>query len=214
MVSAVAVMTALSGIHPHDRPTWIFELLFGLAEVVILVAAVPKFRFSNLVYFLVVCHFAILAVGAKYTYAEVPLFNWLRDEFDLSRNHFDRVGHFAQGFFPALLVREIIARIGGLKSRWVLGTLSISVCLAFSAFYEIVECFWVLIFYPDQGPEWLGMQGDAWDAQWDMTMALLGATLSILFLSGCHDRSMEKSQALTADRGHPQPWVKEDTTVL
>ncbi len=190
MVAAVLFLTVVSGIAPYDRATWIFELLFGLIEVGVLVAISPRIRFSNLVYFLVVCHFAILAVGAQYTYAEVPLFNWLRDEFGLARNHYDRVGHFAQGFFPAILIREILIRVGKIEKGWLCGFLSVLVCLAFSAFYEIVEFVWVILFYPDKGPEWLGMQGDPWDAQWDMTMALVGASLSVALLSKWHNRSM------------------------
>src|SRR2546422_10982179 len=135
-------------------------------------------------------HFTILACGARYTYAEMPLFNWLRDTLHLSRNHFDRVGHLAQGFMPAMFVREFLRRAGGLRPGALLGFLCVSVCLAFSAFYEILEWRVVLTFYPTSGPEWLGMQGDPWDAQEDMLMALIGSSASVLSLSSLHERSM------------------------
>lgn len=125
-----------------------------------------------------------------HTYAGMPLFDWLRAAHGLARNHFDRVGHFAQGFIPAIFVREWLRRAGGLRPGARLGFLSVSVCLAFSAFYELLEWGIVLTFYPDSGPEWLGMQGDPWDAQQDMLMALCGATASILLLSRAHERSM------------------------
>src|SRR2546422_11727703 len=120
-------------------------------------------------------HFTILACGARYTYAEMPLFNWLRDTLHLSRNHFDRVGHLAQGFIPAMFVRELLRRAGGLKPGALLGFLCVSVCLAFSAFYEILEGGVVLTFYPTSGPEWLRMEGGPRDAPGGMVMALLGS---------------------------------------
>lgn len=149
-----------------------------------------RFRFSGLVYLLVAVHFTILAVGAKYTYAEMPLFNWLRDAFGLARNYYDRVGHFAQGFFPAIIAREILLRSTPLRPGKMLSFLAASVCLAMSGFYELIEWWVVLVFYPHSGPEWLGLQGDPWDAQQDMFMALLGAVLALALLSRAHDRSL------------------------
>ncbi|HQU44684.1 MAG TPA: DUF2238 domain-containing protein [Pirellulales bacterium] len=128
------------------------------------------------------------AIGAKYTYAEAPPGNWLRDAFGLDRNPFDRVGHFAQGFTPALIAREVLVRVGEVRRAWLVLLLSAAVPLAFSALYEIVEWGWVLAFYPDQGPEWLGMQGDPWDAQWDMFMALVGAAAALVCLGPLQSR--------------------------
>jgi len=179
-----------SAIRPMDYGVWIFELSLGLAGVALLVATRRRYPFSGLAYGLAAIHFVILACGAKYTYAEMPLFNWLRDAFHLSRNHFDRVGHLAQGFIPAMFVREFLRRTGGLKPGALVGFLCVSVCLAFSAFYEILEWWIVPKFYPTSGPEWLGMQGDLWDAQEDMLMALIGSSVSILTLSSLHERSM------------------------
>ena len=141
-------------------------------------------------YLLVSLHYVILAVGAKYTYAEVPLFNWFESVLSLSRNHFDRVGHFAQGFVPAIVVRELLLRTSRLKPGGWVSFLSVAVCLAVSAVYELLEWWMVVVFYPGGDPEWLGMQGDAWDAQWDMFLALLGASLALVLLSRLHDRSI------------------------
>ena len=189
-LGVVAIAFVWSAIRPMDYGVWIFELSLGLAGVLFLVATRRRFPFSGLVYALASVHFVILACGAKYTYAEMPLFNWLRDALDLSRNHFDRVGHLAQGFIPAMFVREFLRRTGRLKPGPLLGFLCISVCLAFSAFYEILEWWIVLTFYPTSGAEWLGMQGDPWDAQEDMLMALIGSSAAILTLSSLHERSM------------------------
>jgi len=186
----VAIALVWSAIRPVDYGVWIFELSIGLVGVGFLIATRRRFQMSGLVYALAAIHFVILACGAKYTYAEMPLFNWLRDAFHLSRNHFDRVGHLAQGFIPAMFVREFLRRAGGMKPGPLLGFLCVSVCLAFSAFYEILEWWIVLKFYPTSGPEWLGMQGDPWDAQEDMLMALIGSSVSILTLSSLHERSM------------------------
>ncbi len=201
-LAVVASAFAWSAIRPMDYAVWFFELSLGLAGVVFLAATRRRFPCSGLLYLLAAVHFVILACGAKYTYAEMPLFNWLRDVLHLSRNHFDRVGHLAQGFIPAMFVREWLRRAGGLRPGALLGLLCISVCLAFSAFYEIFEWWVVLKFYPASGPEWLGMQGDPWDAQEDMLMALLGASASILMLSSVHERSMA---ALRTKAGRPAP---------
>ena len=192
-LSVTGAALAWSAIRPVDYGVWIFELSLGLVGVAFLVATRRRYPFSGLVYGLAAIHFVILACGARYTYAEMPLFNWLRDAFHLSRNHFDRVGHLAQGFIPAMFVREFLRRTGGLKPGVLVGFLSVSVCLAFSAFYEILEWWMVVGFYPTSGPEWLGMQGDPWDAQEDMLMALIGSTVAILSLSSIHERSMGRA---------------------
>lgn len=192
LLVAVVGLLIWSGIRPYDYATWIFELIFGLGGVIALVVTARRFRCSNLAYLLAGIHFAILSAGAKYTYAEMPLFNWLRDTLHLARNHFDRVGHFAQGFVPAIFARELFVRVAGVRpSRW-LAFFVLCFCLAFSAFYELIEWWVVVLFYPTQGPAWLGMQGDPWDAHQDMLMALLGATAALLLLSRAHDRSMAK----------------------
>ena len=165
-------------------------MFIGLTGVAVLTAIARQFPFSGLVYGVVAVHYVVLALGAKYTYSEVPLFNWLRDALEWERNHFDRVGHYFQGVTPALITREVILRTTPLgRSRW-LPFLAVCVALAFSGLYEILEWLWVVAFYPDRGPDWLGMQGDPWDAQADMLMALLGGLTAAFVLRRWHDRSM------------------------
>jgi putative membrane protein len=176
---------------PVDYATWAFELVpGGIATAILLwLAFTGRYCFTPIVYVLAAIQFVILACGAKYTYAEMPLFNWLRDEFHLSRNYFDRLGHFFQGVSPALVVRELLIRRTNIRPRWA-GFLAVSVALAFSASYELLEWRWVVAFYPDQGPEWLGMQGDPWDAQGDMLMALYGGLFVALVLAHRQDRQI------------------------
>ncbi len=196
VIFTTTALVVWSGIRPHDHAVWLFEISLGLLGALLLLATCWRFRFSNLVYVLVCAHIVVLAVGAKYTYAEMPLFNWLRDTFDWSRNYYDRVGHFMQGFVPVMMVREFLLRMTSLKRGKMLAFLAVCVCLALSAFYELIEMWMVLLFYPDQGPEWLGLQGDPWDAQWDMTLALCGAVLAYGLLNRLHDRSLESLRAL------------------
>ena len=184
------IILAWSLVHPSDYWVWLFEIIPGIIGVGVLAATYRRFPFSRLVYLLVGLHFAVLAIAAKYTYAEMPLFNWLRDALGMARNPYDRVGHFFQGFVPAIITREILIRRSELKPGKLLGFLCISVCLAFSAFWELLEWQVAVTFYRENPAAWLGMQGDPWDAQWDMFMALCGATAAIIFLSGVHDRSM------------------------
>jgi putative membrane protein len=188
-----AIMVAAvvwSAINPPDYAVWAFELIPGSVATALLILTFKRFRFSSLAYILICGQFLVLATGAKYTYSDVPLFDWLQEQLHLRRNHFDRVGHFVQGFVPAIIVRELLLRLSPLQPGKWLFVIVISICLAFSAFYEIVEMLVVLVFYPDSGPEWLGMQGDPYDAQWDMVMAVVGATLAQLVLRRTHDRSI------------------------
>lgn len=192
MLGVVAVATLWSAIEPFDYATWFFELFIGAGGVLALVLLRRRFPFSALVLGVAALHYVVLAIGAKYTYAEAPPGEWLRAAFDLSRNHFDRIGHFMQGVTPALVVREVLLRRTGIgRGLWV-GFCSVSVALAFSGLYEILEWLWVALFYPDAGPEWLGMQGDPFDAQADMLMATLGGLLSAVGLRRRHDASMAK----------------------
>lgn len=190
MIGVVLASTLISAIHPVDYGTWFFELFIGASGVAALAATRRTFSFSALFYYLVAVHYVILALGAKYTYAEMPLFNWLRDELGLARNHFDRVGHFFQGATLALLMREILIRRVGIKRGLLLTVLSMSVAVAFSGMYEVLEWLWVVTFYPTRGPEWLGMQGDPWDTQADIFMAFWGSLAVNVSLARAHDRSM------------------------
>ena len=185
----VALTCLWSTIAPHDRLTWWLEAIPSVAVLVLLPALFPRFRFTPLATVLIAAHAIVLLVGAHYTYAEVPLGNWARETFDLSRNHYDRFGHLMQGFTPAIVAREVLTRRSPLAgSRW-LPFLAICFCLAFSAFYELIE-WWVAVSTGDDAVAFLATQGDVWDTQWDMFLALVGACLSLALLSRLHDRQL------------------------
>lgn len=189
LLLSLVVLLVLSGIHPHDYFTWVLEVFPVLIGVPILVWVYPRFRFTRLVYTLLWLHAIILMVGGHYTYAQVPLGFWMEHAFGFARNHYDRIGHFAQGFIPALLAREIFIRTSPLReSRW-LPFVVICFCLAFSAFYELIE-FWTALASGSAATDFLGTQGDPWDTQWDMQLALIGAIVSLLTLSRVHDRQL------------------------
>ncbi len=189
LLLSLVVLLVISGIHPHDYFTWVLEVFPVLIGVPILVWVYPRFRFTRLVYTLLWLHAIILMVGGHYTYAQVPLGFWMEHAFGFARNHYDRIGHFAQGFIPALLAREIFIRTSPLReSRW-LAFVVICFCLAFSAFYELIE-FWTALASGSAATDFLGTQGDPWDTQWDMQLALIGAIVSLLTLSRVHDRQL------------------------
>jgi putative membrane protein len=188
LVSLLAVLV-WSGIEPHDRFTWVLEVAPVLIGVPVLIHLWPRLRFTRLVYTLLWIHATILMVGGKYTYAEVPLGFWMQEAFGFARNHYDRIGHFAQGFIPAMLAREVFIRRSPLAgSRW-LPFVVICFCLAFSAFYELIE-FWTALATGEAAQDFLGTQGDVWDTQWDMQMALMGAIVALVTLSRYHDRQL------------------------
>lgn len=168
-------------INPYDRFTWFLEIFPVILGLVILISTHSKFKFTRLSYFLMWCHAIILLIGGHYTYAEVPLFNWVKETFDLARNHYDRVGHFAQGFFPAMIARKILIRTSPLRAGKWLFFLVTCTCLAISAFYELIE-WWVAMVTGTAADAFLGTQGDVWDTQWDMNWALLGALVAQIFL--------------------------------
>ncbi|MCX6845607.1 MAG: DUF2238 domain-containing protein [Verrucomicrobia bacterium] len=181
-----------SAIEPFDRLTWWLEVapvLIGFTALFI--AQAKGWRFSNLALWLIALHTLVLIVGGHYTYARVPIGDWLRDEFDLERNHYDRLGHLLQGFVPAILLREIFLRNGVLARKGWLGFCVISFCLGFSAFYELVEWAAALI-SAEAAESFLGTQGDHWDTQWDMFLCGVGAIAALLFLSRMHNRSIGK----------------------
>ncbi len=181
----------LSAINPHDYFTWILEVFPAIIGFVILVFSFQKFRFTYLTYVMILLHCYILFVGGHYTYAEVPLFNWVKEVFHLARNDYDKVGHFAQGFVPAMIVREIFIRKQVvLKSGWI-AFLTIAVCGAISAMYELLEWF-VAITSGQSSEAFLGTQGDNWDTQSDMLCAFIGASCMILFFAGIQNRNIKK----------------------
>lgn len=183
-----------SGIKPHDRFTWMLEVLPALIGIAVLAATYKHFKFTNVAYWLMLTHAVILMVGGRYTYAEVPLFSWIRNVLDLSRNHYDRVGHFAQGFIPAIIVRELLIRKSPVKSGKWLFFIVVCICLAFSAFYEFIE-WWIALATGTAAEAFLGTQGDVWDTQSDMLLALVGAVISLIFLGKLHDRFLSSISA-------------------
>jgi len=183
------IAVGISGTGPNDRLTWLLEVGPVLVGAPILIFTYRRFPLTNLLYTFLFLHSVILVVGGHYTYAEVPVGNWARDFFDLSRNHYDRLGHFAQGFVPALLAREILKRCSPLgHSRW-LPFLVVCVALSFSALYELFE-WWSALVLGESADQFLGSQGDIWDTQWDMFLALTGATICVMVLSKSHDKSL------------------------
>jgi len=194
LVILFVIGLAISGINPHDYFTWILEVFPGIIGFIILITTFKKFRFSYLVYVLILLHSYILFVGGHYTYAEVPLFDWIRDVFHQSRNNFDKLGHFAQGFVPAMIVRELFIRLEIVKKRW-LSFLTICVCLSISVLYEFLEWF-VAIVSGQSAESFLGTQGYVWDTQSDMLYALIGAICMKIFLSRFHDKQIVKMKTV------------------
>jgi len=189
---AVFAILVWSAIHPHDYFTWILEVFPAILGAIILGATYRRFTFTTLVYALIALHMIILIVGGHYTYAEVPFGNWVRDLFGLSRNHYDRLGHFAQGFVPAMIAREVLLRLNVVKRGGWLSVFVISLCLAFSALYELLE-WTVSALTGSAGDAFLGTQGDVFDTQKDMAMALVGSITALLVLSKTHDRQLTGS---------------------
>jgi putative membrane protein len=175
---------------PADRLTWAMENLPVWLGLVVLAATYRRFPLSNLCLVLLAIHSLILAVGGHYTYAKVPLGDWVRDAFQLSRNHYDRLGHFAQGFVPAILFRELLVRLLGLRGSAVT-LLSVACSVALSAFYELIE-WWAALVTGEAATAFLGTQGDVWDTQWDIFCALIGSLTALLTLPRLHDSSMQK----------------------
>ncbi len=189
LLALLAVALVLSGLQPHDRFTWFLEVAPVLIGVPILLATYRRFPLTPLAYRLLFLHALVLIVGGHYTYAEVPLGFWLKNAFGFARNHYDRIGHFAQGFVPAILAREILRRKVGLRAGGWLFFLVTCVCLALSACYELFE--WATaVATGSKAPAFLGTQGDPWDTQWDMLWALIGALTSQLLLARFHDRQL------------------------
>ena len=171
-----------SVIEPKDLFIWFLEVLPVIIGVSVLICIYPKYRFSNFIYVLITIESIILIVGGHYTYAEMPIFNWIRDTFDLSRNYYDRLGHFMQGFIPAMIAREIIIRNKVINKKKYLSFIVICICLAISASYELIE-FVVAKLTGNAADAFLGTQGDVWDTQWDMLMALIGSVTSLSLFS-------------------------------
>lgn len=190
LVALVVAGLAVSAWNPHDRTTWLLETVWVLLGLPLAVLFRRRFPLTNLLCCLLAAHALVLAVGGHYTYAQVPVGDWVRDGLGLARNPYDRFGHLMQGFVPAVLVREVLSRTSPLRgSRW-LAPLTVCACLAFSALFEMFE--WAAAVIGGHSADaFLATQGDVWDTQWDMFCALIGATLSVVLLSRAHDRQLD-----------------------
>ena len=180
-----------SGIGPKDYPTWCLEVAPAVLGGLILWFTRDRFPLTKLVYVLILIHCVILMVGGHYTYAEVPLGDWVRDLFDGSRNNYDKLGHFAQGFIPVMVAREVVIRLGVFSSNRWRDFFIVCFCLAFSAFYELIE-WWVALLSEEAADAFLGTQGYVWDMQSDMGWALFGSVTALLLLSRLHDRQLRE----------------------
>lgn len=196
-ISVFLAVLLWSGIGPKDYPTWFLEVFPAVLGGAILWYTRNTFPLTRLVYILILFHCIILMVGGHYTYAEVPLFDWLKDEFDLTRNNYDKVGHFVQGFVPAMIAREIVVRHHVFNHASWRNFFIVCFCLGFSAFYELIE--WMVALVSDEAADaFLGTQGYVWDTQSDMAYAMTGAILALVFLGGLHDRQMKANGLIAA----------------
>lgn len=204
IILALIVATALiaSGISPADRLTWWMEVAPVLIAAPLLAATWRRFPLTPMLYVLIAFHSLVLILGARYTYSHVPLGFWIQDLLELARNPYDKIGHLAQGFVPALIAREILVRGGFVSGRRMLGFLVVCVALAISASYELIE-WWAALLMGQGAHEFLGTQGDEWDAQADMLFALIGAILALLTLGRLHDRQIAALEAERSNRVSP-----------
>lgn len=179
----------LSGIQPKEYFTWFLEVVPALLGFLILLITFKKFSFTNFTYFFILLHCYVLFLGGHYTYAEVPLFDWIKDTFHQTRNNYDKVGHFFQGFVPAMIVRELFIRKEVISNKSYFNFIIVSICLAISAAYEWIE-WWVSICTGEGGDAFLGTQGYIWDTQSDMLLATVGAISMLVFFSKFQDKAI------------------------
>ena len=184
-----SVVLMWSGIGPHDYPTWLLEVAPAIIAAAVLWFTRERFPLTRLTYTLILIHCIVLMVGGHYTYAEVPLGEWVKDAFDQTRNNYDKLGHFVQGFVPAIVAREILIRKNVVNYPGWRDFLIVCVCLAISAFYELIE-WWVALLSAEAADSFLGTQGYIWDTQSDMWLALLGAVSALVLLSRLHDKQL------------------------
>jgi len=189
-VSIFCIVLLWSGINPKDQFTWFLEVLPAMIGFFVLAVSYNSFRLTPLTYTLILIHCIILMVGGHYTYAEVPLFDTIKEYFSLDRNNYDKVGHFAQGFVPAIIAKEIFTRKNIILTNGWQNFLVVCFCLAFSAFYELIE-WWVAVYSGEDAEAFLGTQGYVWDTQSDMALALVGSICAILFFSGILNKQIQ-----------------------
>lgn len=187
-----------SGIGAYEAGLWFLEAGMCIVGVAILIFTFKRFRFTDMTYIFILLHLIILLVGAHYSYARVPLFDWIGEIFDHSRNNYDKVGHFAQGFIPAMIARELLIRLDVVKKKSWIPFFIICICLAISAFYELIE-WWVAVLSNDGAEDFLGMQGYEWDTQSDMLMAMLGAICMLLLFSKLQNKQIQRIENKETD---------------
>jgi putative membrane protein len=191
MTLMVVPALVLSAIRPYGYLTWILEIFPVAIALPVLYATARRYPLTPLLYWLIGVHCLVLILGAHYTYARVPLGFWVQDVFDFTRNHYDRLGHFMQGFVPAIAAREIFRRSSPVKSGGWLAFFTVTTCLAISATYEFIE-WWVAVAAGVAADDFLSTQGDVWDTQWDMFLAGVGAIVAVLTMSRVHDRAIAR----------------------
>ena len=189
LAAVVIAALAVSGISPYDRATWWMEILPAIVALAVLAATRKRYPLTTLLYVLIALHCLVLIYGGTYTYARVPLGFWLQDLFGTERNPYDKIGHFMQGFVPVMIAREILLRGDYVRGKAMAGFLCVCVALAVSAVYELIE-WWAALILGQGADEFLGTQGDQWDTQSDMFMALIGACAALAALSRLHDRQL------------------------
>jgi putative membrane protein len=189
LLAATIVALVVSGWRPYDRLTWLMEVLPVLAALPLLIATRDRYPLTTLLYVLIFLHGLVLIGGGAYSYARVPAGAWVQEWFGLARNPYDKLGHFVQGFVPALIAREILLRGAFVRGARMTAFLCVCVALAISAFYELIE-WWAALSLGQGADEFLGIQGDEWDTQSDMLLALIGATVALATLSRVHDRQL------------------------
>jgi putative membrane protein len=183
------VALAVSAYRPFDQLTWILEVAPVLIAIPVLASTRRRFPLTRLLYWLIFLHALVLILGGHYTYARVPPGFWVQDLFDLGRNHYDRLGHVVQGFVPAMIAREILLRRSPLvRGKWMFFLVT-CVCISISVVYEFIE-WWAALIAAEASMEFLGTQGDVWDTQWDMLLAMIGAIAAQLLLAGVQDRQL------------------------
>jgi len=193
LLVATIIALVVSGWRPFDRATWLLEVAPVLIALPLLVATRERYPLTTLLYLLIFAHALVLILGGAYTYARVPLGHWVQEAFGLSRNPYDKLGHFMQGFVPAIIAREILLRGGYVQGRRMTAFLCVCVALAISAVYELIE-WWTALALGQGADEFLGTQGDPWDTQSDMFLALIGASVALFSLSRLHDRQLAAMQ--------------------
>lgn len=199
LLTIFGVVFVWSAIKPHDFFTWLLEVMPVIIALPILFFTYQKFPLTRLLYILILIHAIILMIGGHYTYAlvpinDLPVFSWLKETFDLDRNYYDRIGHFAQGFVPAIIAREILIRNSVVEAGAWLFFVVCCICLSISVCYELIE-WWVAVAAGAASEDFLGAQGDVWDAQWDMLMALIGAISAQILLKNMHDKQLLNLQS-------------------